>query len=886
MSDKFATRTSKAGSAKKSSQEVSASLLDAPIQAKGVQHNQIFLDLGQQLNSARVAKEAARIISKAAEKLLGWDACSFDLYSPELGVVTPVLNIDLVEKDKREVPAAYEGKPPSQRIRQVIDAGGQLILREPPILASEDMAAFGDVSRPSASLMIVPVRNNDRVIGVLSIQSYSVHAYDREALQTLQALADYCGGALERIRAEELLRASEERYRTIVETAAEGLWMIDADARTTFANRSMEKMLGYEAGEMLGRSLFDFIPAEDRELFEKRIEMRRQGVHEQHESRYVRRDGTILWGIVATSPFQNPDGKFLGAMAMFTDISERKRAEERLHFLSEASAILSSSLDYKTTLQTLAKLIVPKIADWCAIDIVNSDGKIERVAVVHPDAEKIKLALEIHQRWPDGPEDAIPRVIKSGQSIVASEIPEEGVRAASKSPEHFKMLCTLGLKSCLIVPLQTRNKIFGAISFINAESNQRFTPADLGFAENLVRRAALAIDNAQLFLLAETERSVAFENESYFRNLAEAIPHMVWTCKADGGFEYCNRRWREYTKQSFEESQWPGWLDAVDPEHRTRVAQTWERAMKVGELFECEYLLRRGSDGAFRWHIDRAVPLRDVQGRIIKWFGTCTDIHDSKVAEEMGRKINQELERRVDERTNALKEINDQMESFCYSISHDLRAPLRAMRSFTQVLLEEYAPQLDKTGQDFLQRVGSSAERMDKLILDLLEYSRLGRMELTLSPVPIDKVLESVLLDLRFESKEKKANIEVVKPLPVVLGNETILKQVFFNLISNALKFISWDVTPQIKIFAAATSDPSNIRIWIEDNGIGIAKEHHERVFRVFERLHGVTSYPGTGIGLAIVQKGIERLRGTVGVDSRLGKGSRFWLELPKHGDE
>ncbi len=845
---------------------------------------EIFLQLGQQLNSARVASEAARIISDAAEKLFGWDACSFDLISRDLEIVTPVLNIDLVDGQKREVAPAYGGKPPSSGIRKVIENGGDLVLRQPPIQMPFNMVPFGDVNRPSASIMIVPIRNNETVVGVLSIHSYSLNAYDREALQTLQALADYCGGALERIRAEESLRASEERYRTIVETAAEGIWMIDAQARTTFANRSMEKMLGCQPGEMLGRSLFEFILDEDRKLFEKRIEMRRQGVAEQHESRYVRADGSILWGIVTTSPIRSTEGKFLGAMAMFTDITERKLAEDRLHFLSEASAILSSSLDYKTTLQGLAKLISSKVADWCAIDVTGNNGQLERIALTHVDPVKMKLFGDLHHRWPNGPVDTISRAMQSGKPVIVSDILEEADRLANKSSEHFEGLRSLGLKSCMVIPLQTRGKTFGTISFTNAESKRPFTAADLDFAENLARRAALAVDNAQLFLLAETERSVALENESYFRNLAEAIPHMVWTCKADGQFEYCNRRWREYTDQSFEQSQWPGWLDAVESTHRDRVRQTWQRALQTGELFECEYLLRRGLDGTFRWHVDRAVPLRDVQGKVIKWFGTCTDIHDKKISEEMARKINQELERRVDERTNALKEINDQMEAFCYSISHDLRAPLRAMRSFTQVLLEEYAPKLDKTGQDFLQRVGSSAERMDKLILDLLEYSRLGRMELTMSPVPLDRVLEGVLLDLRFEFKEKKASLEAAKPLPIVIGHETVLKQVLFNLISNALKFISWDVAPQIKVWVQTDANPLMVRVWVEDNGIGIAKEHHERIFRVFERLHGVTSYPGTGIGLAIVQKGIERLGGRVGVESRLGKGSRFWFELPRHG--
>lgn len=375
-----------------------------------------------------------------------------------------------------------------------------------------------------------------------------------------------------------------------------------------------------------------------------------------------------------------------------------------------------------------------------------------------------------------------------------------------------------------------------------------------------------------------TEKALR-EGEAHFRQLAEAIPHMVWTTLPNGQFDYCNGRWCEYTGQTMEQSQGFGWLEAVHPEHLERIQDAWKVSLKSGELYEVEYPLR-GRDGSYRWHLDRALPLRDHKGGVIKWFGTCTDVHEKRLTTEIFREMNTVLEKRVDDRTKSLREVNEQMESFCYTVSHDLRAPLRAMRAFTQVLLDDYISQLDSSGQDFLRRVGVAAERMDGLIQDLLQYSRLGRMELTLEPIDVEKVVDDIVVDLRLEARARNAVIKVEKPLGSVVAQETVLQQILLNLISNALKFVAAGVAPEIRVWSETCGD--KVRFYVRDNGIGIPEEYYGRIFRVFERLHGVEVYPGTGIGLAIVQKGIDRMNGSVGVTSEMGKGSCFWIELPK----
>lgn len=254
-------------------------------------------------------------------------------------------------------------------------------------------------------------------------------------------------------------------------------------------------------------------------------------------------------------------------------------------------------------------------------------------------------------------------------------------------------------------------------------------------------------------------------------------------------------------------------------------------------------------------------------------------IHRKRTEEEL-QQFNQLLESRVEERTGQLREINDQMESFSYSISHDLRAPLRAIRGFSQALNEDYAASLDATGRDFLRRMGDSAERLDRLIQDLLQYSRVGRSTLTFESIDLAALFRRIIAQLDVEVRASHAQIDVAPDLVPVLAHEPTLEQVLINLLSNALKFVAPEMQPHIRIWT--TDDSEQTRIWIADNGIGIPPCHHQRIFGVFERLHSNEAYPGTGIGLAIVAKGVNRLGGTVGVESTEGQGSRFWIELPK----
>jgi two-component system CheB/CheR fusion protein len=257
------------------------------------------------------------------------------------------------------------------------------------------------------------------------------------------------------------------------------------------------------------------------------------------------------------------------------------------------------------------------------------------------------------------------------------------------------------------------------------------------------------------------------------------------------------------------------------------------------------------------------------------------DVTQRRKSEDKIRQLNSTLETRVVDRTAQLASSRGEMEAFTYTVAHDLRAPLRAMHGFSHVLLEDYKGRVfDDEAQSALRRIMEASRRMDVLIQDLLAYSQLSRESIVLEPIELDPLVEGVLQDLAAESEDRKAEIRVEGPLPKIPGHTTTVTQVITNLVSNAVKFVAPGVRPKVLIRAESRGDRR--RIWFEDNGIGIAPEFHSRIFRVFERLHKSEDYRGTGIGLAIVARAMGRMGGETGVESELGRGSRFWIEFPE----
>jgi PAS domain S-box-containing protein len=372
-------------------------------------------------------------------------------------------------------------------------------------------------------------------------------------------------------------------------------------------------------------------------------------------------------------------------------------------------------------------------------------------------------------------------------------------------------------------------------------------------------------------------------SEQHFRALGENIAQLAWIADASGSVFWYNQRWYDYTGTTPPQMQGWGWEQVHEPSQLQRVRAGWQHSLETGQPWEDTFPLRR-KDGEYGWFLSRAVPLRDSEGRITRWLGTNTDITELRQTQEA---LNQakadleehavQLEETVIERTAELREANAELEAFCYSLSHDMRGPLRAIKGFTHFAMAESGAGMNETARDYLQRVTTAAERLDRLIRDVLAFSRLPRAQVALQPVELEKLLLEIIRE-RPELQPPVAEVSIEGPLPLVRGHEALLTQCLTNLLGNAVKFVPRGVVPRVRVHSAAAGE--KVRLWVEDNGIGIDKGTQTKIFEVFERGHVAADYEGTGIGLAIVRKAAQRMGGGVGVESESGRGSRFWLEL------
>jgi PAS domain S-box-containing protein len=366
-------------------------------------------------------------------------------------------------------------------------------------------------------------------------------------------------------------------------------------------------------------------------------------------------------------------------------------------------------------------------------------------------------------------------------------------------------------------------------------------------------------DNSLRSALAEREEALreAEKARERFRFMAESMPQKIFTASPAGDADYFNRQWTEFTGLSFEQIEKLGWIRFVHPEEVEENVQIWRQSIQTGEPFHIQHRFRR-ADGAYRWHLTRAHAMRDARGDISMWIGSNTDIHEQK------------------EKEDELRRANDDLQQFAYSASHDLQEPIRNVAVYSEIVAKRYHNILDADGQQFLGFLTEGGRRLGMLINDLLAYTRAGMVESDMPTVDSSAVLRHTLASLAEAIRETDARV-TYDPLPEVQMSEAHLQQVFQNIIGNALKYRAGDA-PLIHV-SAVRQGPA-WRFSVKDNGIGIESQYKEKIFGVFKRLHRDQKYSGTGIGLAICQRVVERYGGRIWVESAQGKGSTFFFTI------
>lgn len=543
-----------------------------------------------------------------------------------------------------------------------------------------------------------------------------------------------------------------------------GVVVVDRDGRVALLNAPGSRLLGLVSSDVVGHNLHEYLALPPPEHVPGHCPVCAALDGERFRGRFVRfaNPGGGTRQVVIDSAPLGKAGATSGAVLSFApaaesvrqnqalreDIAERQREAERREFLLEAGRQLSATLKYETTLRRLARLAIPRLADWCAVDILTPDGHLERLAVEHVDDTRVALAKLLYERYPVDPDapSGVPNVLRTGQAELIPLIDRELLVRSARDEEHLKLIDELGMTSAMIVPLVARGRTLGAITLVSAESHRQFDELDLEFAEHFASRAALSIDNARLYQEA-----------------------------------------------------------------------------------------------------------REAQQRVAA--------------------INASLERQAGE----LAAANRELEAFSYSVSHDLRAPLRALDGFSRILLEEHVGGLSPDAQRYLGIIRSSAVQMGELIDGLLRFSRLGRQTLNRHPIAVNPLVQQVLQDLQPEREGRKIEV-VVSELPPCRADATLLRQVYANLIGNAFKFTRGCEPARVEI--GAFEQGGETVYFVKDNGAGFNMRYADKLFGVFQRLHRPEEYEGTGVGLAIVQRIIYRHGGRIWAEAEPKRGATFYFVL------
>jgi len=629
------------------------------------------------------------------------------------------------------------------------------------------------------------------------------------------------------------------------------------------ANAATEKFYSKKKEAFIGKSLLSVFPQiKEKGLFDKYVKVVERDIKAGFEYPVQCKDGTGWWEVSAVKMGD-------GLAVTLTDISEKKVAEERLRNnynelikaredLKQLNADLESKVKERTIklseseerFRLVSQATNDAIWDW---DLINNSlwlsDNFYSMFAFGKNSERVERKYWLEKIHPDD----LGRV----QESIAQAINNNSKQWTSE----YRYIRGDGDYAYILDRGYILHDEYG-------------TP---------YRMLSSMLDVTQL-RKAERDYIESIEQREF---LAESMPLIVWTASPAGKLNFINKNFSGYTGISNRQALGMGWESAVDPIHLQALRQNWKEAIRRRQDFAMELKLKR-QDGTYRWHLLRARAKKNEDGRLMMWVGTNTDIHEQKLATEI-------LEQRVADRTVELQKINKQLEisnhdlqQFASVASHDLKEPLRKIHMFSQMLNERYLK--DNAGAtEYIDRIIASSSRMTKLINDLLSFSRLSVNSL-FEPVNINSILEEVLADLELAIQEKGAVVEVDR-FPAIDAIPGQMRQVFQNIISNALKFTRTGQKPLIKVECARIKERKLssvtyeagrfIRIKISDNGIGFDEQFRDKIFTIFQRLHTKQQFEGTGIGLAICKKIIDKHNGLISAHGRENEGATFIIILP-----
>jgi PAS domain S-box-containing protein len=635
--------------------------------------------------------------------------------------------------------------------------------------------------------------------------------------------------------AEQAQREQAELLRMFYELPFLGMAISSpTDKRWLQVNDRLCNMLGYSREELLGMTWVEMTPPGDLERNLELFQKLEAGQHSGYQmaKRFVRKDGALVHAEIEVRAVRHADGRLKQLFATVQDVTERKAVEAELALersrLAEAQA-------------------VARIGSW---SLSLPGGEVswsdQNYAVLGLDPAEVEPSVEAYLSAVH-PDDR-PRV----QAHVGRDISRQ--KEAVFTMEH-RVVTSQGVR------------------FVEERSS-----VERDAQGNVIRLFGTTMDVTE-----RREAELVLQDYKEMLEQAEALAQLgSWTGDVDS--QHLTISDQLFRNVGLDPSQGmptdEAYLARIHPEDRAMVLTDMQRiraGLEVGEL-----LIRTDPAwGPMRWlrRTVKRIP-RESDTRGPRYIGTLLDITDAVEAEERLERLNAELEKRVIERTEALSMANQELEAFSYTVSHDLKAPLRGIDGYSQLLVEEYGDRLDEEGREFVGRIRQGVQQMGDLISDLLEYSRMERRDMTAAPVAVLPLVQQVLDG--YESDVLSQGVQVrldMAPFTLPLDREG-MAVVLRNLIGNALKFSRGRHPPVVEI--GTRSEGQRRVLWVRDNGTGFEPKYHDRMFKIFQRLHRSEDFPGTGVGLALVAKAVQRMGGRVWAESTPGEGATFFLEFPE----